>query len=647
MKIPSKKKIFSIFGLLLLLASLPITIKLAQNPQILMSLASNDPITFYNPDGAAITESEVYAEQNLPVVHGLTVRVELTAPDSQSASIPGYNLVSKVYAAEGDYCSNSTTPGCYNCYSAERNHYSRCDPQPAVPFVPAEPAADTQTIKTAPTGPGCIESRFSCQCESGMWGSRPYNSCQGGDGYTGPCECAPAAPPAQRPAVDSSLRRQEYEFQGQKCVRTLVPGSCYETTVGCGGNLCTQKRRFCTYTDTCNPESSEYAGVDPEYQEQCICGGGQQYQPRCGNGICDMNEYSGNCFEDCQPRNEGERAVAEVARASRLTAEQRDPNKVSRSEADRQAFRALSEQAQEVLYCTLGRLAEGNLIPCTPAGRQGTQSVQTIAQATRFIVTDSPNNPSDPSEADPNAVVGTLNSGVGATTYTFSNNQEGPKTLFVKFLYSNATSMVRLKTVIYRPQNAAAATPTPAPTPGSTASPSPDPAIETGPLLTRGFPTPTPSPSPTKVKPNLSALLTCEGIRRPAVNGLLEARVVGTDKLAISQVVTFRADGTIQNPPELDIGKDYILTIKPNLSLRKAIQFSASVFNQNLGELTFDMGDIIPQPTDNIINSLDLLKLQEEAANPSQVLTSDFNLDGTINSIDYTCLNSNMNKKGD
>lgn len=664
MRFLTKGRILSAIGLLLVLASLPVTIKLAQNPQILLSLASNDPITFYNPDGSAITESEVYAEQTLPVIHSLTVRVELIAPNQQTAYsgfdhlnnlmsfIPRVDLVKTVYG--GSPCDTHTCPA--GLEKSDGGTYCACVCPAGGSSNPAcggsAPATTPAPAVPVPTGAGCIVSRFSCQCDNGRWGSRPYNSCQGGEGYTGPCECAPA-PAANRPAPDGTVGRQTYRSGytngPTECVRELVLGSCYYTSMRCGGNLCTQQGKLCTFNDSCMGGAVILS--DPEYTETCICANGQQYQPRCGNGIPDMNEYAGNCPEDNPPRNSAEEALVAVVRGSGLTMEQRDPNQIgSRGEADRQAFIALHRQVEEVASCTLSRLAAGNLTPCTPSARQSTSSSRSLVRATSFILTDSPTSPSDPSEADPNALVGSLNNGIGATTYTFSNSQEGPKTLFVKFIYSNDTSLVRLKTVIYKPQNETASAPTPAPaaspTPATASTPAPSPGVIAELLPTGGFPTPSPSPSLTKAIPTFTAFLTCEGIRRPAVNGLLEARVVGADRPVISQVVTFAADGRIQNPPELDIGKEYIITVKPNLSLRKAIRLAVSVFNQDLGELNFEMGDVVPEPTDNIINSLDLLKLQEEAANPPQILTSDFNLDGVINSIDYTCLNSNFNKSG-
>lgn len=104
--------------------------------------------------------------------------------------------------------------------------------------------------------------------------------------------------------------------------------------------------------------------------------------------------------------------------------------------------------------------------------------------------------------------------------------------------------------------------------------------------------------------------------------------------------------GILGFEPKLEIGKKYVLLLKAVKSVAKKVEFTAEDGTTVLGSLSLPVGDIFPAALpDGVINSLDKAELIRQWTISTDVNRSgDFNLDGRINSIDYSCMKQFFNQ---
>lgn len=114
--------------------------------------------------------------------------------------------------------------------------------------------------------------------------------------------------------------------------------------------------------------------------------------------------------------------------------------------------------------------------------------------------------------------------------------------------------------------------------------------------------------------------------------------------------ITIAADGTPQwTPPPLEIGKTYSLVIKAPKSLAVKREFTVLEGTNILDDIAFPVGDIAPiNAPDGVINAVDKSELiRQWSATTDVARTGDFNIDGRINSLDYSCMRENINRAAD
>lgn len=114
--------------------------------------------------------------------------------------------------------------------------------------------------------------------------------------------------------------------------------------------------------------------------------------------------------------------------------------------------------------------------------------------------------------------------------------------------------------------------------------------------------------------------------------------------------ITIAADGTPQwTPPPLEIGKTYSLVIKAPKSLAVKREFTVLEGTNILDDIAFPVGDIAPiNAPDGVVNAVDKSELiRQWSATTDVARTGDFNIDGRINSLDYSCMRENINRAAD
>lgn len=150
------------------------------------------------------------------------------------------------------------------------------------------------------------------------------------------------------------------------------------------------------------------------------------------------------------------------------------------------------------------------------------------------------------------------------------------------------------------------------------------------------------------------AALACRGVAKPLAEASLEVRDASSSAAIYKNAkVTFDSEGRAQNvTPKLDRNTAYKLAVKASLSVRRVIPFTTGTESTSAVD-AFDLplGDITPTGGDGVINSLDVSELKRQwkviDTGTSSKRTADFNGDGLVNSIDYSCIVSNYNHSSD
>lgn len=101
--------------------------------------------------------------------------------------------------------------------------------------------------------------------------------------------------------------------------------------------------------------------------------------------------------------------------------------------------------------------------------------------------------------------------------------------------------------------------------------------------------------------------------------------------------------------PSVEIGKDYVLTLKGPKSVSRKTEFTAEEGTTNLGDIILSVGDIYPVSVpDNKINAFDKSEMGREWSLVTDVeRPADLNNDKRVNSVDYSCFLNNYNRSGD
>lgn len=100
--------------------------------------------------------------------------------------------------------------------------------------------------------------------------------------------------------------------------------------------------------------------------------------------------------------------------------------------------------------------------------------------------------------------------------------------------------------------------------------------------------------------------------------------------------------------PALEVGKTYNLIIKTPKSLAVSQKFTVLPGTNVLQDILFPVGDIAPATApDGVVNAFDTSELfRQWNISSDTAKTGDFNGDGRINSIDYSCMRRNNNISG-
>lgn len=101
-------------------------------------------------------------------------------------------------------------------------------------------------------------------------------------------------------------------------------------------------------------------------------------------------------------------------------------------------------------------------------------------------------------------------------------------------------------------------------------------------------------------------------------------------------------------PPELEVNKKYTMVLKTSGGVAVGKQFTALAGTTTLDDFNLPVGDIYPMGnSDNKINAQDFSELKREwTATEDVVRAGDFNGDGRVNSMDYSCMRQNFNISG-
>lgn len=98
---------------------------------------------------------------------------------------------------------------------------------------------------------------------------------------------------------------------------------------------------------------------------------------------------------------------------------------------------------------------------------------------------------------------------------------------------------------------------------------------------------------------------------------------------------------------KIEAGKKYSLVVKAPRTLAKKVDFLAEKGTKNLGEIKLLVGDVAPKNTgDGIINVPDKSELVREwtSGKSGNIRQSDFNGDGAVNNVDYSCQKIGFNQ---
>ncbi|MBU1000411.1 hypothetical protein KKE78_03405 [Patescibacteria group bacterium] len=119
----------------------------------------------------------------------------------------------------------------------------------------------------------------------------------------------------------------------------------------------------------------------------------------------------------------------------------------------------------------------------------------------------------------------------------------------------------------------------------------------------------------------------------------------------ISQEVTIDKDGVVKKlAQKLQEGKEYTVSLKAPMSLRRNIKFIAGSDFTNISGFVLPVGDIFPvDGGDGIINSLDKAELNRQwiISRDAGNRSGDFNQDGRVNSVDWACMRYDFGKSND
>lgn len=102
------------------------------------------------------------------------------------------------------------------------------------------------------------------------------------------------------------------------------------------------------------------------------------------------------------------------------------------------------------------------------------------------------------------------------------------------------------------------------------------------------------------------------------------------------------------NPPTLQKDKDYVIVVKAPKAPARAIKFKTGEGTTVLDKIDLPVGDIAPATSpDGKINSLDKgeLNRQWNLSSSTVIKSGDFNEDGAVNSLDWSCMRENFNKE--
>lgn len=149
---------------------------------------------------------------------------------------------------------------------------------------------------------------------------------------------------------------------------------------------------------------------------------------------------------------------------------------------------------------------------------------------------------------------------------------------------------------------------------------------------------------------SFKASLACRSLDKPLTSAALEVSdfqsggsVYKNDKN------TFDAEGIpVGLFPKIEEGRDYKISIRAPSTLKRTIFFKAARGTTVLSAFNLPVGDISPEVGDGLINARDFSTLKSQWTLISDTQKrADLNLDGRVNSLDYSCLVSNFNKSNE
>lgn len=118
----------------------------------------------------------------------------------------------------------------------------------------------------------------------------------------------------------------------------------------------------------------------------------------------------------------------------------------------------------------------------------------------------------------------------------------------------------------------------------------------------------------------------------------------------VKQKVRPDKDGILQSfAPKLEKNKTYTALVRAPGTLTKKVVFTTQAATTVVEPIVLIPGDIAPKPTpDDVINSVDVSELKTQWSLVTDVSrTGDLNKDSRVNSLDYSCMKSSFNLRGD